>query len=131
MPKFVSASVYQAHRWFKNGDHPDDDVRSTKASDGTVTCSEGKVVRYFRDPRTSGDSVCRKCSHTMHEHGFLDQVEMGAVVCPGDWIVDLWQGLRAPVNPRDFERQYRRVGIFGLTLLSRRQPQPATRTQAE
>ena len=65
--------------WRKNGDHP---------LDGDPT-TEGSVVRYFRDPRIPGNTICSACDRTMHEHGWIDNPGNGEVVCPGDAV---WLG---------------------------------------
>jgi len=74
--------MVEAHRWFKNGDHPEDQCRIIKDSDGNEFKSEGKVVRYYRHPYVRGDQVCGYCGHTMHDHGWIDTLEGGHTVCP-------------------------------------------------
>ncbi len=34
--------------------------------------SEGKVVRYYRHPNIDGQTVCKHCGNTMHNHGWID-----------------------------------------------------------
>lgn len=89
--------IIEAHQWHKNGDHPEDgDTR------------EGKVVRYFRhpDPEYAGEKVHERCSHTWHEHGWIDTLEGGHTVCPGDWIITGVQGEVYPCKPDIFESTY-------------------------
>ena len=69
--------VVEATQWFKNGDHP---------LDGP-TDKEGKVVRYFRRPDVKGDTRCEKCGRIFHDHGWVETLEGGHIVCPGDWII--------------------------------------------
>ena len=71
----------RAVQWFKNGDHPDDHP------DGRDPEWEGMAVRYFRRPDVSGKDVCAQCSQGMHDHGWIDTLEGGHTVCPGDWII--------------------------------------------
>ena len=92
--------VVGATQWFKNGDHPND------GGDGTV---EGKVVRYFRRPDVDGSSVCKHCDHIMHRHGWIDTLEGGHIVCPGDWVITGVQGERYPCKPDIFEATYEKV----------------------
>lgn len=66
-----------AHRWFKNGDHPEDGDPSR----------EGKVVRYFRHPQIPGNSACVDCGRLMHDHGWIDCGGDGVTVCPGNMVV--------------------------------------------
>lgn len=85
----------EATRWFKNGDHPEDCSTlihpPEKYRDDVPRpepfLSEGKVVRYFRRPDVMGSSACPYCPHVMHEHGWIDTVQGGHRVCPGDWII--------------------------------------------
>lgn len=91
----------EATQWFKNGDHPYDET------DGS---HEGKVVRYFRHPIIAGDGMCAQCRQTMHVHGWIDTLEGGHTVCPGDWIITGVKGERYPCKPDVFETTYEPVG---------------------
>lgn len=109
--------VIEAHQWFKNGDHPDDYRRTVggyvdgelieftpeerKARDW-----EGDVVRYFRRPDVAGSQVCEHCGETMHVHGWIDTLEGGHNVCPGDWIITGVKGERYPCKPDIFAATY-------------------------
>lgn len=86
--------VIEAHQWFKNGDHPEDGTEG-----------EGKVVRYFRHPDVPGASVCQHCGKAMRVHGWIDTLEGGHIVCPGDWIITGVAGERYPCK----------LYIFGAT----------------
>ena len=77
----------EATQWFKNGDHPED-------GDG-----EGYVVRYFRRPDVPGESFCSKCSVMFSDHGWIDTLEGGHIVCPGDWIITGVKGELYPCKP--------------------------------
>jgi hypothetical protein len=81
--------VIEATRWFKNGDHPN--------------------VRYFRRPDVSGTSACKKCGTIMHDHGWIDTLEGGHIVCPGDWIITGVQGEHYPCKPDIFAATYEAV----------------------
>lgn len=101
-----------ATRWWANGDHPDDRVGydETDPLDGTTYKRvEGAVVRFYRHPDVPGERECAHCGHTMHEHGWIDTLEGGHVVCPGDWIVTGIEGERYPVKSRIFEQTYEPV----------------------
>ena len=113
--------VVEATQWFKNGDHPDDGTdlfpeRNTPGLPSTFSPLygseyagqrlEGKVVRYFRRPDIAGGTVCRHCSLTMHDHGWIDTKEGGHIVCPGDWIITGVQGEQYPCKPDIFTATY-------------------------
>lgn len=89
-------STYESRNfivWWKNGDHPNDDVYRPFEDTGKIPTEprEGKVVRYFRHPQISGDSICVNCERKMNDHGWIDTGEYdtgeyGIKVCPGDYI---------------------------------------------
>lgn len=88
--------VIEAAQWFKNGDHPlDGDPRK-----------EGKIVRYFRDPDIPGTKRCEHCNCKMHDHGWIDTLEGGHIVCPGDWIITGVKGEKYPCKPDVFKKSY-------------------------
>jgi hypothetical protein len=92
--------VVEATQWFKNGDHPEDGKSS----------NEGNVVRYFRYPGISGEKLCDKgCKNIMNDHGWIDTLEGGHIVCPGDWIITGVAGERYPCKPDIFAKTYERV----------------------
>lgn len=90
--------VIDACRWFKNGDHP---------CDGPVG-REGLVVRYFRspDPRYDGDDTHDACGLTWHDHGWIDTLEGGHIVCPGDWVITGIDGEHYPCKDTIFRATY-------------------------
>lgn len=103
--------VIEATQWFKNGDHPFDacvDI-ALGEREGERFLSEGKVVRYFRHPRVSGEKACEHCGVRMHEHGWIDTLEGGHNVCPGDWIITGVKGERYPCKPDIFAATYEPV----------------------
>ena len=89
MAKFRKKPVeIDGHQWFKNGDHPEDGTEG-----------EGKIVCYFRRPDVPGERLCRHCGTSMHGHGWIDTLEGGHVVCPGDWIIKGVKGEFYPCKP--------------------------------
>lgn len=88
--------------------------------------SEGRIVRYFRDPNCSGDQVCPLCGVTMHLHGWIEpensigtarHAGRGTVVCPGNMIITRSKpGLRHEeqayevMTYPDFMRRFDQVG---------------------
>lgn len=107
--------VIDATRWFKNGDHPLDGV-GMEAPDLTspephavYIRQEGLVVRFFRRPDVSGFSICKHCSYPMHDHGWIDTLEGGHIVCPGDWIITGVKGEHYPCKPDIFAATYEAV----------------------
>ena len=88
----------EAHQWFKNGDHPDDDCFRPYEDTGEtpVTPREGAIVRYYRHPKLDGQDACKHCGIIMHNHGWIDTLEDGHVVCPSDWII---KGIKGELYP--------------------------------
>lgn len=100
MPKFrKKAVVIEATQWFRNGDHPQDGPAE----------HEGKVVRFFRRPDISGQTQCKHCPEIMHVHGWIDTLEGGHIVCPGDWIITGVKGELYPCKPDIFAETYEPV----------------------
>lgn len=100
--------VIEATQWLKSGDHPDDNRETFDAGNGPFL-GEGKVVRYYRAPELDGQDNCAKCSVIMHEHGWIDTLEGGHIVCPGDMIITGVQGERYPCKIDIFEQTYELV----------------------
>lgn len=104
--KFRKKSVViEAHQWHKNGDHPDDDTtRGGTTPNGEIW--EGLVVRYYRRPAGDSTRPCEMCGDIMHHHGWIDTLEGGRIVCPGDWIIRGVGGELYPCKPDDFAAKY-------------------------
>ena len=100
--------VIEAFQWFKNGDHPEDDVYRPFEDTGLFPQlpREGKIVRYYRHPDVSGKTICSKCRLSMHIHGWIDTLEDGHNVCPGDYIIKGVKGEFYPCKPDIFEMTY-------------------------
>lgn len=93
--------VIDAAQWFKNSDHPEDGCE--------IYGGEGLVVRFFRRPDVPGLTDCRHCQTQMQFHGWIDTLEGGHVVCPGDWIITGIKGERYPCKPDIFAATYEPV----------------------
>ena len=102
-----------ASQWFRNGDHPGDRVgeqlEDPWSPGETYERLEGLVVRFFRHPYIDGGDECENCGATMHHHGWIDTLEGGHTVCPGDWIVTGVVGETYPVKPHIFEQTYEEI----------------------
>ena len=109
--------VIDATQWFKNGDHPLDysrihsgyensELRQFHPAERKDRGWEGDVVRYFRHPDADGQSVCKHCENIMHVHGWIDTLEGGHIVCPGDWIITGVKGEHYPCKPDIFNATY-------------------------
>ena len=121
MTKFRKKSVIiDATQWFKNGDHPEDvhpldcgwhqDWHSCNC--GGLESSEeieGKIVRYYRNPEKDGQDQCKYCNVIMHKHGWIDTLEGGHIVCPGDWVITGVEGEMYPCKPSVFDATYEPV----------------------
>jgi hypothetical protein len=102
--------ITEATQWFKNGDHPEDDCHPVYLQNqGELSfISEGKIVRYYRQPG-DGNKKCEHCNIIMHEHGWIDTLEGGFIVCPGDYIITGIKGERYPCKPDIFLASYEPV----------------------
>lgn len=106
------ACEIEATRWFKNGDHPLDDVMRPFEDTGKIPTEprEGKVVRYYRHPAINGKQKCSRCKHIMHDHGWIDErmSESGYTVCPGDYVISE-EGETFNMKPEMFEQLYEEI----------------------
>jgi len=98
--------VVEATQWFKNGDHPKDDIEAYADTE-----SEGKVVRHYCVPNVDGESTCQYCGVIMHNHGWIDTLEGGHIVCPGDWIITGVSNELYPCKPDIFQQTYDFEGL--------------------
>lgn len=98
--------VIEATQWFKNGDHPDDGDERFDSGEFKGELYEGRVVRYYRTPDMDGQTPCKHCGVIMHEHGWIDTLEGGHIVCPGDWIIRGVKGEKYPCKPDIFAATY-------------------------
>lgn len=109
--------VIEASQWHKNGDHPKDyaneitgleggELRTWPGSHGKENDWEGQVVRRYRSPDVHGESLCEQCGEPHHVHGWVDTLEQGHRVCPGDWIITGIKGEIYPCKPDIFAATY-------------------------
>ena len=107
--------VIEATQWFKNGDHPmdhapfefiDQPTEQDRNRYNEYLQTEGKVVRRYRDPEFSGELKCSICGGKYHDHGWIDTLKGGHIVCPGDWIITGVKGEHYPCNPDIFALTY-------------------------
>ena len=99
----------EASQWWKNGDHPEDYPALMHDREARDHAPEGDVVRYYRHPDVAPDRACEKCGYIMHDHGWIDTLEGGHTVCPGDYIIKGVQGEFYPCKPDIFHKTYEQV----------------------
>lgn len=113
--------VIEATQWFRSGDHPEDysrahvgyekgEMRKFSPEERRAQRWEGDVVGYFRNPDVAGSEHCKHCYHIMHHHGWIDTLEGGHIVCPGDWIITGVKGEHYPCKPDIFAATYEPAG---------------------
>ena len=64
--------VIEAYQWKHVSEFKEDIIRD---------------VDYYRSPSMDGQNKCRHCGDIMHNHGWIDTLEGGHIVCPGDFII--------------------------------------------
>ena len=52
---------------------------------------------------------CKHCNKIMKNHGWIDTLEGGHIVCPGDFIIKGVEGELYPCKPVIFEKTYELV----------------------
>jgi hypothetical protein len=86
--------VIEAYQWFAVSEYVEGITRD---------------VDYFRHPQIPGTTGCKHCRKMMHDHGWVDILEGGHKVCPGDWIIKGIKGELYPCKPNIFEATYEAV----------------------
>jgi hypothetical protein len=61
------------------------------------------VIRY---PAVTLHRRCEYCRKEMRHHGWIDTLEGGHIVCPGDWIITGVKGEHYPCKPDIFAKLY-------------------------
>jgi len=112
--------IVEATQWFKNGDHSQDfskeevgyekgELKTWTGEEVKANGWEGQIVRYYRKPECDGQRPCQNCGMIMHLHGWIDTLEGGHTVCPGDFIITGIKGEHYPCKPDIFEATYEKV----------------------
>ena len=64
-----------------------------------------RIQPYLND----SNRICEKCHKEVVDHGWIQTLEGGHIVCPGDWIITGIQGEYYPCKPDIFEQTYESV----------------------
>ena len=67
------------------------------------------IVKEFIVSKGMESSKCGYCKLTMEHHGWIDTLEGGHTVCPGDFIITGVHGEHYPCKPDIFEATYEKV----------------------
>ena len=86
--------VIDAYQWFKVSPYIE---------------GKDRDVDYFRHPEVPGTNKCMYCNDIFDNHGFIDTLEGGHNVCPGDWIITGVAGEKYPCKSKIFEATYEKV----------------------
>lgn len=104
--------VVEATQWWRNGDHPKDDIDEWEVDETTGETFqrlEGAVVRFYNDPQHPDDEEHMACGRLWHSHGWIDGYSKspeGIIVCPGDWVVTSPGGHYSVIGVAEFEAEY-------------------------
>ena len=113
MPKFKLKfqPSFEAHQWFRNGDHPDDYKTMPQYYDALEMRQriECRVVRRYQSNRVDMKSSCDYCGLPFDKHGMVYTLDGERMVCPSDWIVTGRNGIWYPINQKTFEQTYELV----------------------
>lgn len=86
--------VIEARQWYKVSDYKE---------------GVSREVDYFNHPNIDGNKKCEVCGEIMNNHGFMDTLEGGHRVCPGDYIITGVKGEKYPCKPDIFKQTYEEV----------------------
>ena len=68
-------------------------------------------VGFYRTPELDGQTQCKHCGDIMHNHGWIDTLEGGHIVCPKDWIIKGVHGEFYPCKPDILEETCEAVNV--------------------
>jgi hypothetical protein len=88
--------VVEATQWERQGDH-----------EKVIPFRTGKRQAQVGTPERR--KQCRHCHRDMSEHGWVDTLEGGHIVCPGDWIIKGVKGEFYACKPDIFAETYEEV----------------------
>jgi len=117
MKKYKSKPVViEAIQWFKNGDHPKDNLRKIyqDPQSGSFFWSEGEYIRRFASLDHKSEHYCT-CGKKFKEHGFLDTAQGGHRVCPGDWVMEDSDGIPYPCKDSVFQTKYEELNDASIS----------------
>ena len=67
-----------------------------------------KVIPYFVE-HVEPEEECEHCCCPMRTHGWIETLEGGHIVCPGDWVIKGVLGEFYPCKRDAFELTYERI----------------------
>jgi hypothetical protein len=88
--------VVEASQWNAHGDHSEVSPLRTEEMQDQIGLPERR-------------GVCRYCGREMLEHGWINTLEGGHIVCPGDWIIKGIKGEFYACKPDVFAQSYDEV----------------------
>lgn len=92
---YRKTALIEATQWFQDGDNP---------AVGILRDPDSQAHVPF--PETGGKLFCAHDGRPFTEHGWIDTLEGGHIVCPGDWIATGPAGERWPIKPGIFAATY-------------------------
>lgn len=104
--------IIEAAQWHIHGDHSEVDYwryPPVAPSTGEIVGSGGVLMGEMKHSETPVNFRRSDCNALMKDHGFIDTLEGGHTVCPGDWIIRGVQGEFYPCKPDIFEATYEAV----------------------
>lgn len=106
--------VIEASVWEENGDHPEVTYWRHPPVDksGKISADPNAMlmgVLKHSDPKMPDNFRRDECHAKMHDHGYIDTLEGGHTVCPGDYIIRGIKGEFYPCKPDIFKITYEEV----------------------
>ena len=102
--------VVEARQWIKEGDHPDVGYFRYPPVDpetGEITAGEeGVFLGQLRHSKAPQKFRRDDCHALMSDHGHIDTLEGGHIVCPYDYVITGLHGERYPCKPDIFAKTY-------------------------
>lgn len=103
----------EASQWWADGDHEEVGLYRHPPVDpitGDISAADDAILMgQMRHSELSARFCREECDALMDDHGWIDTLEGGHTVCPGDYIIRGIQGEFYPCKPDIFAATYEEV----------------------
>ena len=83
----TTSVVIETAVWNQNGEQPPDQRQILHGRNAVGLRGDGQVIGYYRKPESEGAKICSRCGAQMRAHGWIEALEGGHIVCPGQIVI--------------------------------------------
>ena len=83
----TTSVVIETAVWNQNGEQSGDEGQILHGRNAVGLRGDGQVVAYYRKPESEGAKICSRCGAQIRDHGWIQMLEGGHIVCPGQIVI--------------------------------------------